>query len=153
MTATTAKLFSELELLEIGYTADDHAGRYYGGPLGLNANDAARYVTEGHLGHLITRHGFGAVWDAVASHLAGNPSVLTLTNTARTEARKGRIASAEQHRKDAKRSFKVGDFDSALAMIADAERLDPCFGGYASIRLMISQAISGRGRVTHGLEV
>jgi hypothetical protein len=147
MTATTAKLLSELELLEIGYTADDHAGRYYGGPLGLNADDAARYVTEGHLGHLIARHGFGAVWDAVANHLACNPSVLTLTNTARTEARNGRIASAEQHRKDAKRSFDIGDFDSALALIADAERLDPHFGGYASIRLMISQAANPAAEV------
>ena len=137
-TATTG--FTELEIAEIGHAADDHAARYYGGPLELCRDDAARYVSEGHLGHLISRHGLGTVWAAVADYLSRNPAVLELTEIARTEARHARIDAAEQARRNAKRNFDAGDFDSSLAMIAAAERLDPHFGGYASIRLMISKA-------------
>lgn len=145
MTGTADRPISEFELLEIGYATEDHAARYFGGPMCLGVEDSARYVTEGHLGHLAELYGFGRVWDAVADFIAGNPEVLGRNERQRADRQVERQATAAELRRDAKRCFNRSEFDRAETLILAAKRLDPQFGGFGSIRDRIAAGRAGSG--------
>lgn len=145
MTDTADGVFTELEVLEIGYAAEDHAARYYGGPMRFGVTDAARYVAEGHLHHLIELHGFSRIWDMVAVYLTAHPEVLELSEQQRADRAADRRATAAELRRDAKRSFNRTEYDRADELITAAQRLEPRFGGYASIQERIAAARTSDG--------
>lgn len=132
--------FTEFELLEIGYTTEEHAARYFGGPMHFDATDAARYTTEGHLDHLVAAHGLRRVWDAVADFIGVNPEVLERDERQRAARQAERQSSATELRRAAKQSYNRAEYDRAEELILAAQRLDPRFGGFDSIRNRIAAA-------------
>src|SRR5205823_366127 len=79
--------FTTVEQAQIRNAVADYAAGYYGGPLGLGRDSAARYTAEGHLRALVDRHGLGAVWQAVAAVIEAEPGVLDRSVRERDELR------------------------------------------------------------------
>jgi N12 class adenine-specific DNA methylase len=119
--------FTPLEAAVIRDTVADHASENYGGPFRFGEDDAARYTAEGHLHDLTAQHGFGAVWDAVAAVIAADKSVLYRSQADRDRLRAEREAHAEQLARDALAAFKRTDYDEALALVGQAELIDPLY--------------------------
>lgn len=116
--------FDALDQARIRNAVAEHAAGYHGGPLQLSQDDAARYVSEGHLGPLVSRHGLNAVWEAVAAEIARNPDSLVDNRKARSaEIRAKSEATAVR----ALEHFKAGELDEALAALAEGEAADPDF--------------------------
>ncbi len=103
----------------------DHAARYVGGPLGLGRDAAARYVSEGQLQNLVTRHGFGVVRDAVAAVIDADPAVLQRSEATRTRERDEREAHAERLATRAREALEHRNVDRALDLVRQAELIDP----------------------------
>lgn len=119
-------MFTPAEQAQIRQAAEDHAGRYVGGPLGLGREDAARYVAEGHLGGLCDRHGLAAVWQAVADFIDQHPRVLERLSDAELGQRQAaRSARAAELSRQAAAAFRAGDADRALALIDEGEQACP----------------------------
>jgi preprotein translocase subunit YajC len=119
-----ASPFDELDQARIRNAVAEHAAGYYGGPLNLGRDDAARYVSEGHLGPLVSRHGLNDVWEAVAAEIERNPDALTPDRAGRSRAIRERADDASTR---ALAHFKAGELDQALAAIAEGEAADPDF--------------------------
>ena len=120
-------MFSTAEQVQIRQATEDHAGRYFGGPLGLGREDAARYVAEGHLGGLCDRHGLAAVWKAVADIIDQHPQVLDqrLSDDELRQRQADRSARAAELSRQAAAAFRAGDADRALALIDEGEQVCP----------------------------
>ena len=120
-------MFSAAERAQIRQAAEDHAGRYFGGPLGLGRDDAARYVAEGHLGDVCGRHGLAAVWKAVADFIDQHPQVLDrrLSDVEISQRQADRSARAAELSRQAAAAFRAGDADRALALIDEGEQTCP----------------------------
>jgi len=120
-------MFTPAEEAQIRQAAEDYAGRYFGGPLGLGREDAARYVAEGHLGGLCDRHGLAVVWQAVADHVDRHPQVLDrrLSDAEIRQRQTARAAEARELSRQAARAFRAGQLDRALALIDEGEQVCP----------------------------
>jgi hypothetical protein len=105
----------------------DHAGGYYGGPLGLGRDSAARYTSEGHLHELVERHGLDAVWTAVAEAIDADPAILDRGQAQRATERQQREARAEQVAREALAAYKRGEHAEARTLIDQAELVDPTY--------------------------
>lgn len=120
-------MFSSAEQAQIRQAAEDHAGRYFGGPLGLGRDDAARYVAEGHLGDVCDRHGLAAVWQAVADLIDQHPRVLDrrLSDAELGQRQADRSARAAELSRQAAAAFRAGQIARALALIDEGEQACP----------------------------
>ena len=120
-------MFSAAEQAQIRQAAEDHAGRYFGGPLGLGRDDAARYVAEGHLGDVCDRHGLAAVWREVSHFIDQHPRVLDqrLSDDELRQRQADRSAQAAELSRQAAAAFRAGDADRALALIDEGEQTCP----------------------------
>jgi hypothetical protein len=105
----------------IRVAVEDHAHRYYGGPLHLGRSDAARYVTEGHLG----QHPLKETWQAVAELIEARPEVLTWTAADVAERRQVRAEQCEALAHEAHDHMVAGRTPEAEAAVGRGEVLDP----------------------------
>jgi N12 class adenine-specific DNA methylase/predicted RNA methylase len=119
--------FSALERAQIRNAVADHAAGYYGGPLGLGRDSAARYTSEGHLKDLVARHGLGPVWEAVAAVIAADPGVLERSQRQRTDDTVARQARAEDLAAQALVAFKDRDLDQAQRLAEAGQLVDPLY--------------------------
>ena len=119
--------FTPIEQAIIRNAVADQAADYFGGPLGLGRDSAARYVSEGPLSELADRHGLGTVWDAVAAVIDADPTVLERDAQTRTATRAEREAHAEQLAETALAEFKQGAWNRASDLIDQAELIDPTY--------------------------
>lgn len=113
------------DLARVRIATEDHAARYYGGPLNLGRDDAARYTAEGHLGKLCDRYRLAAVWRAVAAVIDERPELLTATEVERTARREERARRCEDAAHRAHELFQAGWGGDALAAVAEGEQADP----------------------------
>lgn len=124
-TTESAAPFSPVEAARIRVAVEDHAARYFGGPLGLARDDAARYVSEGHLKSLVDKYGLREVWDGVAAELEARPELLERDEAARAASRAARHERAAATSRDALAAYKTGDVDGALKALDAGELIDP----------------------------
>lgn len=113
--------FAELDLARIRNATEDNAHRYYGGPLSLGKDDAARYVAEGHL----KQYPLAETWREVAALLDARPEILTLTAAEVEQRRTNRANLCEEYAHNAHRHLVTGWVDDAHGLIDDGELLDP----------------------------
>ncbi|WP_280489206.1 hypothetical protein [Nocardia carnea] len=126
--------FTPVERKLIEYAADDFAAQYYGGPFNFGIGDAARYVTEGHLGTLADAYGLAPVADAVEAYLRQRPEVL---HRSKADRQRGAAARAEEWQRliiAAGEAFQAGELDRARRLVDDAESVEPrrSVAGYRS---------------------
>jgi hypothetical protein len=119
--------FTAIEQATIRNAVTDQAGGYFGGPLHLGKADAARYVSEGHLGKLCDKYSLSEVWRAVAEVIAADESVLHRTHEQRTQGREEREARCERMAEEAFAAYQAGDLTAAAALIDEAELVDPSY--------------------------
>ncbi|ATL72497.1 hypothetical protein [Nocardia terpenica] len=126
--------FTPVEGKLIEYAADDFAAQYYGGPFAFGVDDAARYVTEGHLRTLQAAYGLGPVADAVAAYLRQHPEVLHRSPAERKRAAQARAEEWDRLVKAAGKAYKARELDRARKLIDDAEAVEPrrSVAGYRS---------------------
>ncbi|MCC3318459.1 hypothetical protein [Nocardia africana] len=118
--------FTPVERKLIEYAAADYAAQYYGGPFAFGADDAARYVAEGHLRTLVSAHGLSPVAAAVVEHLHQHPELLTLSKADRERGAQLRAEKWQRLITAAGRAFQAADFEHARRLVDDAEMIDPC---------------------------
>jgi N12 class adenine-specific DNA methylase len=125
--------FSVAESARIHNAVEDHAAQYYGSSLALSTNDAARYTSEGHLADLVAEHGLGKVWEAVASVIRDDPSVLERSQEDRDRNKADRDAKLDEINKAAGSAAQAGQWDEALRGLDEMETIDPTYrpGGLA----------------------
>ncbi|WP_328384361.1 AAA family ATPase (plasmid) [Micromonospora zamorensis] len=116
--------FSAVELAKIRAAVQDHAAKYYGqrGALHFGESDAVRYVSEGHLGGLVRKHGLSDVWDAVAATIAQDRAVLTHDPK---PVRAALDAASEMAGNEIKQLLDAGDHEGALNRLDAAELANP----------------------------
>lgn len=114
-----------LDLVRIEIATEQHAAGYFGGPLELGQDSAARYVAEGHLGTLCDRYGLGPVWEAVAEVLQQRPELLTLTMRQREQLRQERADCCQEVFSRADVAFRAADYPAALSALDEGERIAP----------------------------
>ncbi|MEV0732385.1 UvrD-helicase domain-containing protein [Polymorphospora sp. NPDC050346] len=119
--------FTAVEQALIRNAVSDYAGGYYGGVLGFGADETARYTSEGHLHGLVREHGLGPVWEAVATVIAADPTVLERGPDERDQFRAEREARADRLALDALAAVKVGEYDLAGRLVDQAELIDPLY--------------------------
>lgn len=126
--------FTPVERWLIEYAADDFAAQYYGGPFAFSLEDAARYVTEGHLRTLRTAYGLVPVAEAVAAYLRQRPEVLHRSPAQRKRGAQARGEEWDRLVKAAGKAYKAGDLERAGKLIDDAEAIEPrrSVAGYRS---------------------
>jgi hypothetical protein len=111
----------------VRHAVEDHAGRFHGGPGGMNRGDSARYVTEGPLKPVVERHGYDKVRAAVAEHIDAHPEHLdtSLSESDREKRKADRAAAVQPLGTQVAEALKVGDHDRAHAVVNDAEQAAP----------------------------
>jgi hypothetical protein len=138
--------FTPVEQAMIRHAVQDYAGRWYGqvGVFAFGRSDAARYVSEGHLGRLCDRHTLRAVWRAVAAEIDADPSVLETryTDAHLAEREAARRAAADEADGRAHAAFAGGDLDATLAAIDDAELAAPTHRDWNGIRAFARQRLA-----------
>lgn len=126
--------FTPVERKLIEYAADDFAAQYYGGPFAFGIEDAARYVTEGHLRTVAATYGLSPVAAAVEAYLRQRPEVLQRSKTDRERGAAARAQEWQRLIKAAGAAYKAGDLNRARRLVDDAESVEPrrSVAGYRS---------------------
>ncbi|MGH8882111.1 MAG: hypothetical protein ACRD0P_32990, partial [Stackebrandtia sp.] len=117
--------FSPVERKLIEYATADYAAQYYGGPFNFGAEDAARYVAEGHLRTLVSARGLSPVAAAVAECLSRRPDLLDLSKAEREYGAELRAEKWQRLITAAGVAFKAGRIEDARRLVDDAEMIDP----------------------------
>lgn len=112
---------SPVDLARVRIAVEDHAAAYYGGPMHLGRADAVRYVTEAYLKTLPWK----AAWRAVEAEVDARPEVLTWTEMQRAENKIARAEACNAADTRIIERFDAGDIDGALAVIDEAELINP----------------------------
>ncbi len=109
-----------VEYARVRIAVEDHAGRY-------RQFGAARYVAEGHLAELVDQHGLSLIAAVVDREIAARPEVLErVYTTAELEERAAtRRAATSPLGQRASAALAAGDVHRALALVDQAELLDP----------------------------
>lgn len=118
-------MMDPLDRERVRVAAEDHAGRYYGGPMRLGRDSAARYTAEGHLRGLCDQYTLGEVWRAVAEVIDARPALLTDTDQVRAARKAERAARCDQAADAAYQAWNAGDADRALRELDRGELIDP----------------------------
>jgi N12 class adenine-specific DNA methylase len=119
--------FSPAESAMIHNAVEDHAAQYYGGSMAMSTNDAARYTAEGHLKDMVAEHGLGKVWEAVASVIADDRSVLTRSQEDRSKNKADRDARLAALNQSAGAAATGERWDEAIAGLDEMESIDPTY--------------------------
>ncbi|GAA4439211.1 hypothetical protein [Phytohabitans houttuyneae] len=138
--------FTPPELAMIRHAVQDYAGRWYGqvGAMTFGRDDAARYVSEGHLGMLCDRYTLKQVWRAVAEVINEDPAVLELRlSDAEVEERAAaRRAAADEIDQRAAAAFHAGDLAGTLALIDEAELAAPTYRNWDDLRRLVRERLT-----------
>jgi hypothetical protein len=117
--------FTPIEMATIRNAVADQAGGLFGGPLGFTKDDTARYVSEGYLSKLVDKYSLRDVWEAVAEVIHADESVLTRTPAERKQGAADRTARCVELEDAALAAYKASELDRALALVDQAELIDP----------------------------
>lgn len=117
---------SAADQVRVRVAVDDHAARIYRSPLvGGSKSSVGRYLAEGPLSKVTDRYGLSTVWEAVAEVVNEQPDALTRSDADVKAAAKRRADEAERLANRAADLFQAGDAAEALALVDQAEQLNP----------------------------
>ncbi|HET9657565.1 MAG TPA: hypothetical protein VFP72_19600, partial [Kineosporiaceae bacterium] len=127
--------FTPREQAIIRIAVDDRAGVYFNSPIG-GRQTAIRYTVEGPLRDLCDRHGYRRMCEAVDAYLDANPHALDHSFTHAEQAARDadRARQDDDLQAQALDAYRAGDYGLALALIDQAEQINPVGDHHDRIR-------------------